>query len=229
MLEAFLAELAAANSGANILEVSISVAVALILALVVYFTHKFTTDEFEYDKNFGLVIILVPTVVSLLIAVTGTNVVRAFSIAAVLAIVRYRSVTTKPRDLVFIFFGVALGFISGVQLYLGALIFVVIACLAVIIYSVATADKSTNVKKTLKIAVPESINYDGLFDKVLGKYTSKFKLVAVRIISGGTVTELTYNIKMNDVKETKYFLDEIRTLNANFKVSLTEFAIPVEK
>ena len=53
------------------------------------------------------------------------------------------------------------------------------------------------------------------------------QVVAVRIISGGTVTELTYAIKMKDTKDTKAFLDELRTLNANFKLALQEYT-PVD-
>lgn len=50
-----------------------------------------------------------PVVVALLLSVIGTNVARAFSIAGVLAIVRYRSAVIKPRDLVYIFFGMGAG------------------------------------------------------------------------------------------------------------------------
>lgn len=212
------------NAPINIVSVSAAVVVALVLAVIVFFTHKLTTDEFEYDKNFGLVLLIVPAVVALMISVTGT-VVRALSIAGVLAIIRYRSMLTKPKDLAFIFMSVALGFISGVNMFLAALIFTIVLCVATIIYSVATADRPKNIKKTLKIAIPESIDYAGLFDAALTKYTNARKLTSVRIISGGTVTELTYAIKLKNENDTKAFLDELRTLNANFKIEIKEYGV----
>ena len=227
MFQEFWTSLTEVNAGINLLQVGASIAVAVVLGVIVYFAHKFTTDEFVYDKDFGLVLLFVPATVALLISITSTSISRALSIAGVLAIIRYRSTLTRPRDLVYIFFSVAVGFAAGVKMYLGALIFVVIGVVVAILFALFTAEKTKNVKKTLKIAVPESIDYAGLFDGVLAKYTNSHRLVAVRIISGGTVTELTYAIKMKDTKDTKAFLDELRTLNANFKLALQEYT-PVD-
>ncbi|MBP1587144.1 MAG: DUF4956 domain-containing protein [Clostridia bacterium] len=228
MWQTFLTSLTETNSGINLLEVSASVAIAVLLGVLVFFTHKFTSDSFSYDKNFGLVMLFVPATVALLISVTNSNIARALSIAGVLAIIRYRSTLTNPRDLVYIFFSVAVGFAAGVRLYVGALIFVIIGAIVAAIYGLCTADRTRNIKKTLRIAVPESINYDGMFDEVLGKYTNGYRVEGIRIISGGTVTELIYSVKVKDTKDTKAFIDELRTLNANFKITLQEW-MPLER
>ncbi|MBR5060028.1 MAG: DUF4956 domain-containing protein [Clostridia bacterium] len=228
MWQTFLTSLTETNSGINLLEVGAAVVIAVVLGVIVFFTHKFTTDVFSYDKNFGLVMLFVPATVALLVSITSNSISRALSIAGVLAIIRYRSTLTNPRDLVYIFFSVAVGFAAGVGLYAGALIFVVIGAIVAAIYGLCTAEKTKNVKKTLKIAVPESINYDGMFDGVLAKYTSGYKTEGVRIISGGTVTEIIYSIKIKDTKDTKAFIDELRTLNANFKITLQEW-MPLER
>ncbi|MCR5694138.1 MAG: DUF4956 domain-containing protein [Clostridia bacterium] len=218
----FFTALTTANSGINLLTITTSVLVGVLLGIVVLLAHKFTGDEYTYDKNFGLVLLFIPATVALLISTT-TSIIAALSIAGVLAIIRYRSTLTNPRDLAFIFFSVAVGFAAGLKLYLGALIFVVIGVIVSVVYALITADKAKNVKKTLKIAVPESIDYDGVFEPVLQKYTNSHKLVGLRVISGGTLIELTYSIKLKDAKDTKAFIDELRTLNANFKLSIQEY------
>ena len=223
----FLTSLSEVNTGINLLDVVAGVLVAAVLGIIICLAHKFTTDEFSYDKEMGLVFIFVPAVVALLISVTGTNVARAFSIAGVLAIIRYRSTIIRPRDIAYIFFCVAAGFAAGVKLYLAAFVIVVLGVIIAAVYAFLTAEKTTNVKKLLKVAVPESIDYAGLFDEVLAKYTSASKLVSVQIISGGTVTELTYAVKLKDAKDMKAFLDELRTLNANFKIAIREYAVEV--
>ena len=222
IFQEFYTTLTTLNSGINIVSVTASVLVGVLLGIVVLLAHKFTGDEFTYDKNFGLVLLFVPATVALLISTT-TSIMTALSIAGVLAIVRYRSTLTNPRDLAFIFFSVAVGFAAGVKLYLGALIFVVIGVIVSVVYALLSADKAKNVKKTLKIAVPESVDYDGVFEPVLKKYTGSHKLVGVRVISGGTLIELTYSIKIKDTGNTKAFIDELRTLNSNFKLSLQEY------
>ncbi|MBO7658078.1 MAG: hypothetical protein J6T65_02065, partial [Clostridia bacterium] len=98
MFQEFWTSLTEVNAGINLLQVGASIAVAVVLGVIVYFAHKFTTDEFVYDKDFGLVLLFVPATVALLISITSTSISRALSIAGVLAIIRYRSTLTRPRD-----------------------------------------------------------------------------------------------------------------------------------
>lgn len=210
------------NTKANILTVLIAVCVAFVFGLVVYFAHKLTTDEFEYDSDLGLVLLIVPAVVALLIAVR-LSFVGAISIAGVLAIIRYRSVLIKARDIAFIFVSVGVGFCAGMQFYIAGVIFLVISAIVIAVYSFISNAKSTkNVKKTLKIAVPESINCSGLFDDVLAKYTSASKQISTSVISGGTVIEIVYVVKIKNEADVKAFLDELRVKNANFKITISD-------
>lgn len=115
------------------------------------------------------------------------------------------------------------GFITGCGLILPAFIFVLLTCVVIIVFTAFTLEKGKNVAKTLTIAVPENINYDGLFDEVLNKYTSAYILHGIRVISGGAVVELQYNLKQRNILQTKEFLDELRVLNLNFKIQLTQY------
>jgi hypothetical protein len=224
MFRNFLNEIININSTANIISITAAIGVAIVLGGIIFLTYKLTSDEFSFDKDIGLVMFLIPVIVALMISVIGTNVATAFGIAGVLALVRYRSVVIKPKDLVCIFFGMGAGFTAGVGHYLSALIFVVITCIILAVYTACSSGKKKNQKKILKVAVPENIDYDGLFDETLGKYTNAYNLKSIRIISGGTVTELTYAVRIKDMTEVKEFIDELRTLNANFKIQLKEYA-----
>lgn len=212
------------NSGINIVNTLAAVVVALVLGLIIYVTYKITCRSFTYDSETGLVYIVVPVVVALLLSVIGTNIARAFSLAGALSIIRYRSTMMSPKNIVLVFFGMGAGFIAGVGLYIPALIFVLITCFAMIIYTAVTMDgKNASAAKTLTIDIPESINYDGCFDDILKKYTTSYMLDSVGIVSGGTVTELVYQVKIKDASQTKAFLDDLRVLNGNFKIQLSQY------
>ncbi|MBO4327315.1 MAG: DUF4956 domain-containing protein [Clostridia bacterium] len=212
------------NSGANIINTVAAVLVAGILGLIIYFTYKVTCKAFMFDEEIGIVVIIVPVVVALLLSVIGTSIARAFSLAGALAIVRYRSVLISPRSLVYIFFGMGAGFIAGVGLYLPALIFVLLTCAFMVVYGITKSrGKGVSERKTLLVDVPESINYDGLFEETLKKYTDGFVLDSVGIVSGGTMTELVYHVQMKKDADTKALLDELRVLNGNFKILLSQY------
>lgn len=223
MWNQFLESLTSINQSIDVLSICASLAVGFILGLIVFLAYKLTTNEFEFELGFGLVLIIISMIVSVLICAIGTNLARSLSVAGILSLTRYRSSVVKPRDLAFVFFSMGVGFISGIGFYLPALIMTVVISLVIVIYSLAGLAGKKAPKKTLRIAVPENIDYDGIFDDVLKKYTSSFSLRGIKIISGGTVTELTYDIRVKDMTEAKAFLDELRVLNANFKIQLTEF------
>lgn len=209
------------NTGSNIISTIVAVLVAIVLGLIIYFTYKMTCKAMAFDADMGLAAMMVPVVVALLLSVIGTNIARAFSLAGALSIIRYRSVLLSPRNILFLFFGMSAGFICGVGLYIPSLIYVIIACITIIVYTYITNNKPA--AKTLTVNVPESINFDGLLDETLDKYTSAHELQSVGVTGGGTLTELIYNIKMKDESQTKEFLDEIRTLNGNFKIQLSQY------
>lgn len=217
----------AINSFSNVINMVFAIIVAFILGIIIYLTYKVTTNEFAFDRELGLTLIIIPVVVALLLSVIGTNIARAFSLAGALSIIRYRSAIIKPRNIAFIFFGMGTGFITGTGLYVPALLFVLITCAFMIIFTAMGARKSITVKKTLVIAIPESINYDGLLDDTLKKFVSAYSLDGVRITGGGTLTELTYHIKVSSDLDVKAFMDELRVLNGNFKIKLTQY-IPSE-
>ena len=223
-LKNFFAGIAETNSGTNIVNTTAAIVAAALMGLIIYFTYKLTCKAFMYDDEMGIVIILVPVVVAILLSVIGTNIARAFSLAGALSIIRYRSVLMSPRNLIFIFFGMGAGFVSGVGLYIPALIFVVLTCLIIIVYSsVTSGSKEVNARKMLTVCIPESINYDGLLDETLKKYTEAYEIDTVGTVSGGTVTELIYRIRLKKDVDTKAMLDDIKVLNGNFRIQLSQF------
>ncbi|MBO5077134.1 MAG: DUF4956 domain-containing protein [Clostridia bacterium] len=212
------------NSGYNIINTVAAVIVAVILGVIIYLTYKLTCRAFMFDEEVGLVLIIVPVVVALLLSVIGTSIARAFSLAGALSIVRYRSVMMSPRSVVSIFFGMGAGFVAGVGLYIPALIFVLLTCAVMVVHGVITSGKKgTAARKTLVVDIPESINYDGLLDETLAKYTDGYNLDSVGIVSGGTITELVYQVRLKKDADTKAMLDDLRVLNGNFKILLSQF------
>ena len=73
---------------------------------------------------------------------------------------------------------------------------------------------------TLKITVPENLNYQGLFDKILDENTTSWHLKRVKTVDFGTLFDLVYSIELKNDADQKKFIDSIRTLNGNLNVTL---------
>ena len=73
-------------------------------------------------------------------------------------------------------------------------------------------------KRTLKITIPENLDYAGVFDDLFKKYTDTSELTKVRLSSLGTMFQLTYSITLKDPTKEKAFIDEIRERNGNLDI-----------
>jgi hypothetical protein len=87
----------------------------LALMLPVSWVYMATRYSKEHDQQVTQVLIFLPMVVSGIIAVVQNSLALAFSLAGVVAAVRFRSTLKDARDLVFIFLAIAVGFAGGVQ------------------------------------------------------------------------------------------------------------------
>ena len=80
--------------------------------------------------------------------------------------------------------------------------------------------KPKTTAKQLRITIPESLDYEGVFDEILAKYTSDYSLVRVRTTDLGSLYELTYSVNMLKDANEKEFIDEIRCRNGNLNIIL---------
>ncbi|MDO5559974.1 MAG: DUF4956 domain-containing protein [Oscillospiraceae bacterium] len=193
-----------------------SVAVGFLISLLYLVTNK----KEGYSQSYVWTIIMLPPVVAIVIAAIGNNVASSLSLAGAFTLVRFRSAPGDPKQIAYVFYATATGLICGLGYITYAFIFlVIIAAVLLVLYKTKYASPATS-SMTLKITIPENLNYIGLFDKTLDKYTSNWLLKRVKTTEFGTLFELIYSIEINNTANQKAFIDEIRTLNGNLNVVL---------
>ena len=74
-------------------------------------------------------------------------------------------------------------------------------------------------ERTLKITIKENMDYDGLFDDLLEKYTTSFALTQVKTANMGTLYELSYLVTLPQETVPKEFLDALRCRNGNLTIT----------
>ena len=79
-------------------------------------------------------------------------------------------------------------------------------------------------EKVLKVTVPEDLDYEGMFDDLFAKYTSKSKLTSIKTSNLGSLNKLHYNVTMKKAGTDKSFIDELRCRNGNLEISLALLA-----
>ncbi len=198
-----------------------AVLLSFVLGLVIGLVYKFTHTGFGYSQSFVITLIMMCTIISVIIMVVGENVAGAFSFAGALAVIRFRMSLKEPKDIAYVLFATAAGLAVGAGAYLVSVIGVVALSLFIIVLTKLNLFAPSYTTKKLKIVIPEDLNYEGVFEPVLTKYCSKYELLKVMNIDLGTLFELVFDVKVKKDINEKEFMDELRTLNGNLKISLT--------
>ena len=74
--------------------------------------------------------------------------------------------------------------------------------------------------KTLHITIPEDLDYSGVFDKILKKYTTEYEVVQIKTTNMGSLFKLTYNLILKDPGKGKELIDELRCRNGNLEINI---------
>ena len=207
------------NTGATVLDIAITALISVLIGVLVVLFYAFLNRKRSFSVEFSVTIIAICSVIALIIAVIGTNIASAFSLAGIMSIVRFRSLQQRPSDIAFIFIAMATGLTIGLGLIVPALAFVLIVGILLNVFALIAAKFKKEVR-LLKISVPESMSFEGQFDEVLKKYTTAFDLKRVRLISAGTVMEISFVVTMRGLEKKDEFLTAIREKNNNFNVVL---------
>jgi len=80
----------------------------------------------------------------------------------------------------------------------------------------------------LKVTIPESLDYTGVFDKTFAHYLKFVENKGVKTTGMGSMYRLTFRIRMKDKTEEKAFIDELRTLNGNLEIAVLPYSEMLE-
>lgn len=190
-----------------------SIILGLVCALIYMYKHN-------YSKNFVVTLALLPVIVQMVITLVNGNLGAGVAVMGVFNLVRFRSIPGSAKDIGSVFLAMAIGLATGMG-YIGvAAILTVVVGIFNIIYVTTPFGTPRAPKKQLKITVPEDLEFEGVFDEVLGNYTATYELQNVSTSNMGSLYQLEYSVSMKDDGLEKRMIDELRCLNGNLKIML---------
>jgi hypothetical protein len=106
---------ALAEGAQSVVATLISFLMALALMLPVSWVYMSIGRDRAHNQTVAQTLIVLPLVVAGVVMVVQNSLALAFSLAGVVAAVRFRTTLSDTRDIVFIFLAIAIGFAVGVQ------------------------------------------------------------------------------------------------------------------
>ncbi|MCR4747168.1 MAG: DUF4956 domain-containing protein [Clostridiales bacterium] len=95
----------------SILDMAISLGLAFVLGLFIYFVYKKSYQGVMYSSSFGTTLVALTMITNLVILAITSNVILSLGMVGALSIVRFRTAIKEPLDIAFLFWAIAAGIV----------------------------------------------------------------------------------------------------------------------
>ena len=186
----------------SLVDAALALGLAFCIGLFIYAVYKKTFRGVMYSKNFGISLVALTMISSLVILAVTSNVVLSLGMVGALSIVRFRTAIKDPMDIAYLFWSIAVGIVLGAGLVLLA----IFGSLFIGIILVVFVNKSSSDNPYILIV---NCNDESAEKKVLELVKNKVKnyVVKSKTVTGGIGIEFTIEIRLQDMETT--FVNEI--------------------
>ena len=95
----------------SLLDMAIALVLSFCLGLFIFFIYKRTFVGVMYSSSFGVTLIALTMITTLVILAISSNVMLSLGMVGALSIVRFRTAIKEPLDLAFLFWSIAVGIV----------------------------------------------------------------------------------------------------------------------
>jgi hypothetical protein len=200
-----------------------AVLLGLLLAFVgghiIAWVYMLTHSGLSYSRSFVNALIVMPVIVSLVMMVLSNNLITAFGMMAVFAIVRFRNILRDTLDTSYILIVIVIGMATGTQKFASAILGVALASLA-LLYLWYTSFGSRH-RYDLIVNLHWSRSVKELLDlrRVLDRHSWKAHLASQRSHEGYEGTDLSYRLLLRDSNRVEDLLSEVRQVTGVSRVT----------
>ena len=225
-LSSLLSNVTATTSTASVGDMLFALILGVVMGFLISLVYIFTHKKSGYTQSYVMTLLMLPPIVAIVLVMIN-SMASALSLAGVFTLCRYRTVPGDPKDITYVFFAMATGVICGINggrhVWFVFVFFAVIAAVLILIEVLRYGICKTS-SMTLKVTIPENLNYEGLFSDVFSQYLSSCSLEQIKTTNMGTLYELQYRVVFRQTQPPKAFFDELRCRNGNLNISCSRMS-----
>jgi len=140
-----------------------AVALGILTAIVFLFRTR-------HSSGFALTLALLPVAVALIILLVNGNMGTGIAVAGAFSLVRFRSVPGTGLEIAALFCAMVMGLALGMGYVAAAVIFFVIVAVFMLSMTLLRFGAAAPRERTLRITIPENLDYNHLLDDVFKEY-----------------------------------------------------------
>jgi hypothetical protein len=203
----------------NIPTLILSLLLAMLCGQLIAWVYMITHSGLSYSRSFVNSLVVMPILVSLVMQVLNNNLVTAFGLMAVFAIVRFRNILRDTLDTTYILSVIVLGMACGTQRFATAIIgcAVIVAVLMSLWYTAFGSRHRYDLLLNLHWARPLTDLIE--LNRLLDRHSFKAHCASQRSNEGYEGTDLSYRLLLRDAQRVEDLLREVRELTGVSRVT----------
>ena len=198
----------------------LAIGVSLLLGLVIAKVYQFKT---VYSKSFVMSLALLPTLIAIVIFLVNGSLGAGVAVMGAFSLIRFRSAPGGAKQLVSIFLVMTIGIAIGMGYLVFAIVFTLIMSLVMLLLEVVNFGQMKHSMRQLTIVIPESLDYESIFDDIFNKAANHVELANVKTSDMGSLFKIKYIIQLNGRMTEKELIDALRTRNGNLEIAISRY------
>ena len=186
-------------------DVLLALGLSFVLGLFIFMIYKKTYSGVMYSDSFGVSLIAMSMITSLVIIAVTSNVVLSLGMVGALSIVRFRTAIKEPMDIAFLFWAIAVGIVLGAGLLPLAIIGSVIIGIIIVVFSTR---KIGDTPYILVVSCENEETENAAYELI--KEDAKKSLLKSKSVNKLGI-ELTYEVRIKD--DNTGFVNKISSVN----------------
>ena len=177
-------------TGVSLLDMTIALVLAFALGLFIFLIYKHTYKGVMYSSSFGLSLIALTMITSLVILAISSNIILSLGMVGALSIVRFRAAIKDPVDIVYLFWSIAVGIVLAAGLIPLAVFGSILIGLVLLIFS---NRKQKDIPYILLVEC-DNKETEEIIKKIIKNDTMKMILKSKKVTELGI--ELNYEVRL---------------------------------
>lgn len=179
-------------SSVSVLDMALALALAFGLGIFIFLIYKKTYTGVMYSSSFGVTLIALTMITTLVILAVTSNVVLSLGMVGALSIVRFRTAIKEPLDIAFLFWSIA----AGIVLAAGMIPLAVIGSVLIGLILLVFVNRKSHSNPYIVVVQCENHESEKKTKEYLDKMTNRC-VVKGKTAQKGSI-ELNFEIRLKD-------------------------------
>jgi hypothetical protein len=198
----------------SIMLILFALSLTFLLSLILVLVYERTSRQVARQDHFIQSLLLMSIVTATIMQSIGDSLALSFGIFGALAMIRFRTSISDPRDVAFVFASMAIGISCGVHSFLNGILGTIAFCIVIILLRFSPFGQKSNLIGELRFELPIS-GAENTITNVLENFDIKYMLkkVKLNVVEEQKYIEYEYKFKLDNINQLSELTESLSNIN----------------